>query len=399
LAPILLFAQPIFYLHSFSELTEIPFALVAVLAFWAYQSRQFLLMTILVSITPMGRPEGFGLMMMAAVALVAHRKPYYLAIMPLPMMLWSYAGWYINGASSETPWYLWLKNEWPYSPRSMYGTKPFWHFYVLLPVLLSPIVFPSFVLGVWHCLRAGLSWRDVPVTPGSEQPPSGLPFFANHTARCTVMACVIPLSILFVHSILATFGLMASNGELRYLVCVAPLWALVCAKGWEWAWSYFRLPAPYIFAGLAALLPIAANFYWQVVPLRLYDDNLLAREVAEWYQQHPTLSKDYPRMMSTHPMIYLFMDISQNDRQRSYSWGRKSVEKLPPGVILVWDEVYGTHNSSQDLCVSQADVEAAGWVWIGNFLYGGNWCNVYLSPTTANGTPLDRGKYSTPEIH
>src|SRR5436190_1422504 len=32
LAAILLFAQPLFYLHSFSELTEIPFAFVAILA-------------------------------------------------------------------------------------------------------------------------------------------------------------------------------------------------------------------------------------------------------------------------------------------------------------------------------------------------------------------------------
>src|SRR5690349_9627453 len=41
LAAILLFAQPLFYLHSFSELTEIPFAFVAVLAFWAYQNRWY----------------------------------------------------------------------------------------------------------------------------------------------------------------------------------------------------------------------------------------------------------------------------------------------------------------------------------------------------------------------
>src|SRR3569623_1226753 len=64
LAAVLLFAQPLFFCHSWSELTEIPFALVAICAMWAYQRRQFFWMALLVSITPAGRPEGLGLMMM-----------------------------------------------------------------------------------------------------------------------------------------------------------------------------------------------------------------------------------------------------------------------------------------------------------------------------------------------
>src|SRR5208282_2476961 len=44
LAAICLFAQPLFFLHSFSELTELPFATLLVLAFWAYQRRRFAVM-------------------------------------------------------------------------------------------------------------------------------------------------------------------------------------------------------------------------------------------------------------------------------------------------------------------------------------------------------------------
>ena len=36
--------QPLVFLHSFSELTELPFAFLLTLGFWAYQRRQFLLM-------------------------------------------------------------------------------------------------------------------------------------------------------------------------------------------------------------------------------------------------------------------------------------------------------------------------------------------------------------------
>src|SRR4051812_20543479 len=47
LALIFTLAQPLVFLHSFSELTELPFAALIGLAFLAYQRRQFLTMTIL----------------------------------------------------------------------------------------------------------------------------------------------------------------------------------------------------------------------------------------------------------------------------------------------------------------------------------------------------------------
>src|SRR5688572_28838514 len=215
LAAILLFAQPVFFLHSFSELTEIPFALVAVGALWAYQQKHFLVMTLLVSITPMGRPEGLGLMVMAAVALVAHRRWYWLLLMPLPLVLWSYLGWLSVDSPADMPWYLWLKRNWPYAPRSAYGSGPWYHFIGLLPVLVSPIVFPALWVGSAWSLWRGLlrssiiaDRREAPDDPSSARVldyrspdhPTGLlarfAFFQDHRARVQVLIAVNALSIL-----------------------------------------------------------------------------------------------------------------------------------------------------------------------------------------------------------
>ena len=67
-APDLYLAQPLLFLHSFSELTELPFAALIGLSFLAYQRRQFLLMAVLVAISPLSRPEGFGFLLLAAAA-------------------------------------------------------------------------------------------------------------------------------------------------------------------------------------------------------------------------------------------------------------------------------------------------------------------------------------------
>jgi hypothetical protein len=419
LAAILLFAQPFFFLHSFSELTEIPFALVATAAFWAYQRKQWLVMTILVSITPMGRPEGFGLMVMGAVALVCHGRWYYLFLMPLPMVLWSYLGWLSWPPPRDMAWYMWLIKNWPWSAKSAYGSGPWYHFVGMLPVLVSPIVFPAFLVGVGWSLWRGLIRSSVlgETTDARDQDDSSgqvldyarpkertgyLPrfqFFRDHQARVQVMIAVIPLSILVVHSFLYARGLMASSGELRYLLCVSPLWALLCAKGWEWCWEQFSLPMPFLCAGIAAVLPIVCNMYWKVIPLPEYEDSVLAADVAGWYERTPGLRKDYPKIMATLPMIFYTMDISQADQDRAVRWGRKEVENPPPGTMLIWDPVYGQSNADANLVIGMDTIDRAGWVWIGNFLQpGGTWCNVYLSPKTEQGNAPDPGKYRTPRF-
>ncbi len=48
----------------FSELTELPFAFLLAAAFLAYVRRWFFLMAILIGLSPLGRPEGFGFLIL-----------------------------------------------------------------------------------------------------------------------------------------------------------------------------------------------------------------------------------------------------------------------------------------------------------------------------------------------
>ena len=403
MAAILLFAQPLFFAHSFSELTEIPFALVAVCAFWAFQARNFPAMAILAGVSPLGRPEGLGLILLAAVALIAYRRWYYLPILVLPCLLWSYFGWVSWNRPADLPWYKWLKYNWPYAAKSAYGTGDWYYFIGILPVILSPMMFPFLFAGIVKLLNDwGLALRArfgsinrfaVRLVAG---PRYGRPELSPHLRRCAFFLLVIPLGVLVVHSFLRTFGLMASSGEPRYLVCVAPFWALVVARGWEWAWERFRLPAPFLVAALFATTPIFANRYYQVFPLRLYDGDLMGKAVGDWYKSTPGLAQDYPRVMATPPSVYFFLDLSQSDPVRGAAWGRDQATKRVPGTILIWDPVFGQSNADRNLIIPQAEIEALGWVWIGNVVYGGDWCNVYLSPQTASNTPTDPDKYRAP---
>lgn len=366
LAFVFTLAQPLVFLHSFSELTELPFATLIGLAFWMYQKRWWGAMALLAGLSPLARPEGFGFILLAAAALLAHRRARWMFLLPLPLMLWSYAGWEIFGRAGR--WWMWLPENWPYQAQSLYDSGYLLHFVMLMPVVTSPLIFPAMITGVWRSLRDGVGVK-------------------SHAQRCQALIAIIPMLILLGHSLLYWLGKMSSNGELRYMLVVAPFWGLLSACGWEWTFAQFQWRHPFRWAALAALAPVLTNIAWQVVPIGLYDNDLLGRRVAEWYRGHSGLADEYPRVMAASPTIYYALDISITSRQRSLEMNRKNIAAAPPGTFLVWDPVFGPYNSDAARVVRRDDVTSAGWMPLRTFEYAGKTWEVFLSPLRKDGTP------------
>ena len=228
LAVIFTFAQPVLFLHSFSELTELPFAMLLGAAFLAYQRRRWWALTVLAGLLPLSRPEGFGFVALAAVLLACHRKWLWVLILAVPVMGWQIAGSILYREPGD--WWRWLAKHWPYAGDSLYAAGPIWHFVALLPAVVGPAIVPFVIVGMLRQVHH------------EETKPEGdssflRSFVVNHLARCDVLIAVIPLMILVGHSVLYWLGKMASNGEVRYMLIVAPFWALLACRGWGWAWE------------------------------------------------------------------------------------------------------------------------------------------------------------------
>jgi len=402
LAAVFFLAQPLVFLHSFSELTELPFVLLLALAFWAYQKRLWTIMALLVGLMPAARPEGFGFLLLAAAALLFHRQSRSIVIMLAPLVAWSAAGWCLCGRAN--PWYLriplWVPEHWPYSAQSLYPPGPLLHFLAMLPAVVSPFVFPAVLLGI------GRSFAQQP----SPIPGLWSRFFGpDHRSRCQCLIALIPLMVLAGHSLLYWTGRMASSGELRYMLVVAPFWALLAARGWEWAFDRCRLPRPVTWAAVASLLPILANLAWQVIPLQPSMETIRAKEVARWYQAS-AMHDRYPRLAAAHPMVYFFLDISIMDPKRSSDFSPRTIADAPPGTILIWDSLYGMLNADATRKVQIKDILDRGWVLaavlkeqarppktglIFRFAQKvqrdevGMWC-IFLSPQDAHGRPTEK---------
>jgi hypothetical protein len=336
--------QPLVFLHSISELTELPFATLVGCAFLAYQRKQWLAMALLAGLGPLGRPEGFGFMALAALALVAHRRWWWLAVLPVPLVLWNHAGWVISGREGQ--WWQWLPGNWPYSPESLYRAGNPLHFVALLPAVTSPLIFPATCIGVWQSFNARLA-----------------DLRADDRARCQLLIAIIPLLILVGHSVLYAAGKMASSGELRYMLVVAPFWGLLSAKGWEWIFERLHWRHPLRWAAVAALAGGLANAVYPILPLQPKPDEDYARaqRFVDWYRR-TNLGETYPRVCTAQVFIYYLLDVSPLDETRALEFRRDKVKPPPPETILVWDPVYSLYNSDATRSIPVEELLEAGWV-------------------------------------
>jgi len=341
LALLFTLAQPLVFLHSFSELTELPFALVVGLAFWAYVRRRWFLMACLIGLSPLGRPEGFGFLLLAGVALVAHRRAWWLPVLLIPLAGWNYAGWIVFGR--DGPWWGWLASQWPYAGESLYASGSLFHFIALLPVISSPFIFAYMLFGFVLCISR-------PVED----------FLKDHVQRCILLVALLPLSILCVHSLLYFTGKMASNGELRYLLVVAPLWGMLSAAGWARAFSRFQWRHSVRLAFVACLLPLLVNVFYRTVPIDYEQTWKEAREMAEWYRSSPERVR-YPYFAASHTGMFYFLDVSPSDRSKVQLWEKQTIETCPPNTVLFWDQTFATFNADAKRKITPADLEGAGW--------------------------------------
>ena len=403
---IFLLTQPLLFAHSFSELTEIPFALLLICCFLAYQRKQFLILTLLATLAPLARPEGFGLMLVTAFALLAHRRWWWTPILPLGLVAWSWAGWHVYGGPSEYPWWRWLPENWPYSGDSAYGHGSIFWLSIILPAVIGPMAFPLAWIGACCSLslRARVRERglaDAQVLPGSkvdgstvlddrssEASPAkrALPFarfFHDHDYRCRALIALIPLGILAGHSVLWALGKMASNGEPRYLLIVAPFWALLAAKGYEWVCNHVGVRRPLLWTVFAAIAPIAANFAYPSFPIGPADDDKLSDQVCAWLETQSDLRQQYPLFGASLPHIFVQIDRDRLDKKHVVDSSRKTVTAPPPGVMLVWDPIYSAFNSDERFVVSEQLLRDNGWTPIARFDQQTRYAIVYLSPSPA----------------
>lgn len=339
LAGFCVLAQPLFFLHSFSELTEIPFALLAAAAMWTLVTRRWIAFALICGAMPAARPEGVAFVALALVMTTLHRRWLAMPMTFVPLLIWNTAGWCLYGTSSG-PWSRWLIDHVPYSNHSLYPAGPIWRFLAVLPTVVSPAFLPMVFIGTVGVIAHR---------------------FASPTTRLfrrdwpdAWLIALIPWGILAMHSILHATGRLSSSGEPRYLLSATPFWALLAARGWTMFADRFEWKRPEAWAALAAMIPLAVNVAWGVIPLRQQPDARLAHEIVAWYRDSG-LAKSHPHLFATNPLVLYEADAMPGGNTRD------AVERRPPGTVFVYDSLYASFNADPRMLVTPELFDASGW--------------------------------------
>ena len=347
LALLFTLGQPLLFVYSFAEMTELPFALLLGGAFWAFQRRRWFWMAVLAGLTPTARPEGFGFVLLAAAALVVYRRWWWIAILLLPLVGWDIGGWVVTQRPGA--WWAWLAHAWPWSREGMYGRGNLLTFVAALPVVVSPLVLPAALIGVWRSLR----WEPI----------EGHRVQERHLRTCRLLTGLIPLFVLAVHSLLRWTGKLGSFGEPRYLLIVSPFWGVLSAQGWEWWFDRFGWARPLGLAGAAVLFPALVNLIHPAVPIPLEGDWNTAQRFAHWYRYDSgEFRARYPNVVSSHPGVFYFLDENPTGAARRGGFTRGVIEAPPPGTVLLWDPVYSAHNANVEDTTTVGAIVRAGWI-------------------------------------
>ncbi|MBX9928132.1 MAG: hypothetical protein K2X99_04390 [Gemmatimonadaceae bacterium] len=322
LAPLLIGFSPVVLGNSNSGLTE-PLA-AAWLAFglWLIARGDLRAGVLELSFLPFVRSEGFVVLLVVVVWLLAARQWMLVLLSSVGSLLFNLIGWWHTGAT------FWILSNNPYvnaSPQ-FYGRGEPFDFVksarTALGVMVLPVLFEAVASGrTWWRRWSG---RESARTPAGE--PEAVAF------RWLLVG--IAAAYVFAHALLWWRGWMGSYGLVRVVVVVAPLVA-VLSVGVLSQWS-IGARVRWLLVGVVPLLGLRAA---QPLPLPMNEEVRLVRAAADVARRGIQVGQ---RLYAADPLVPLVLNRDPFDESQMAplrSWREARV-----GDWLLWDAHFGGYD-------------------------------------------------------
>lgn len=309
---------PMFYVLTFSGLTEPLFALFTIVCIWLYGNKMIATASILASFIPFVRPEGYIMGCVFGLYLVYEKQ-----WKSIPMLLTGHVVYTIAGGLYHQD-FLWLIHQTPYTPAGQkYGVGNLFHFmeqlYYAVGVPIFILLWTGVLTLVYTTIRHKTSAQNVLLVGFGF-----IAFFGSHT-------------------LFRYLGLFNSMGLPRVLVGVVPLIAILAVQGYEQLAQL--VPAQlHKIAGTGLLLYIVvfpftshpAAIKWPD-DMQLNTEQQVAQEVSNWLQSS---GKNKQRLVFAHPYLGEVTGIDYFDKSQRLKLKQLNVPFIQKGDIIIWDNWY-----------------------------------------------------------
>lgn len=325
LAPVFVVAQHRVLTHTLSSLTEPMFAFGLVVAVWLYERQKYFLATLIASFLPFVRSEGLIILCVLAIYLPVKRQWKYLPILSVGHLVYAIAG------SIQHKSMLWVFNTMSYATLDhVYGVGEWSHFILNMPWVTGGFVYFILIIGLIDGLRRLI-----------------LSFSAKNPFNTNELWLTYGIFVAYViaHSLFWMFGIFASQGLMRVMLCVAPMMGIICLRGigliTEGSLKCLpTLKTAYLhgFLVVIAAVFLHRNLNWRI-DFNLHPSQLTEYAAAEKYRDK--VQKENYALYSEAMYIDMVFGINPFDdpRHRSFHQIQKR-EPVPEKSLLVWESIF-----------------------------------------------------------
>ena len=318
LVSVFMFFSPLFYILTFSGLTEPLFATVLTIGIYLLLKQKHTSASILLSFLPFVRSEGMIILGVVAFFLIIDRKWRYIPYLIAGHVIYSVAGYFHYHDL------LWVFNRNPYSTlNSLYGNGELLHYVDQLIYVVGVPLYILFWIGVLSSLTDLIRKRS--------------------TASFQTLIVLGFFSFLIAHSLFWYLGIFNSMGLKRVFVGVVPLMSIFALKGFNFIteeligkFRVIKISLQYILVIYVIIFPFTSNpaALDFKTDMSLSTDQKCAIDVAEHIKTKYT---SLPRLVYNHPYLSEVFNIDHFDHDVRASIFKDFKSNTKKDDVLIWD--------------------------------------------------------------
>ncbi|HEX5003329.1 MAG TPA: hypothetical protein VFW78_12610 [Bacteroidia bacterium] len=317
-ASVFLLFCPLYYILTFSGLTEPLFALVVTAAIYAVLKERLLLAAILISFLPFIRSEGLLMIGVFALFFLVKRQWKFIPWLITGHLVYSVAGYFVYHDM------LWVFNKIPYAGMDKaYGSGTLFHFTEQLLYVTGVPFYILFWAGivsmVWQIIRNKIS------------------------TETAILVFIGFMTYLMAHSLFWYFGIFHSIGIKRVLLGVIPLAALIALAGYNFLTTVLLKKQPAIKKAVQGLLiayvavfPFTSN----KAAVNFKHDMMLTADQQEALRVSKYVMEKYGmehRFIYSYPYFSETLQLDHFDHSRRIPFSQPLVDHFEKGDVVIWD--------------------------------------------------------------
>lgn len=331
-APIILFFTPLYFILTFSGLTEILFALFTIYGTYLFVKKKYLWGCIIISFLPFVRSEGLIIIGVFGFFLLLKNQWKIIPYLIFGHVIYSIIGYfYWNDI-------LWVFTKIPYAKlSSAYSSGTLFHFVHELFYVIGMPIYALLILGMMAIFNL---------------------FFKNKkniTNEISILVLGGFLSYFIAHSLFWYLGIFNSMGLKRVLVAVAPFIAIIALNGYNFITDivgekyYLRKTLQIILILLIIVFPFTANksaINWDK-DFSLVNSQKLTIDVVEYVKNMEQKNTPY---LYTDPYISELLNHNHNDKNVRLELSLENLTLAKKNSIIIWDSWFGVaeHGVSEE---------------------------------------------------